>query len=505
MELLANAQSPDSQLGQKTSHGSHITGEKKQIKSDKELSKKIYREAKVILINALPGEQIKAEKLLVESIRLDPYNADSYLELARLIQTQVSQGIRHPYELKKSLDLVNEAYEIAPTRPKVLFARADILYYSGEAKTAEQLYIDTLNQYPDHLDSYIEKARIFATKNPSEAIRNAKLALEKGSSTDDISQSIAIAFSKLYAPDVSAKMLKDFSEKYPDRWLWHKTALTYLNNRNYEMATFAFEKAISLGNDVESRLQLAVMQYSIQSKYKQSFDNLNKLILTLQKRPYINKTAYSLIYAHISMAHFKNKNYSDAAIAATYSAETAKENKQFYVSLITEYKKQNALYILENSLNYLIKEQPEYLVPYSIFGELFRTQKKYTESIEMYNKAIALDNTKDDLFAERGISFYKVMDYNNALKDFDAALKIKPNTAIYIYNKACMLALLGKKSEALQYLKLALIEDRNLIELARFDSDFASIKSDSEYSSQFASIILDDSDEKWLATEKDSK
>jgi len=90
------------------------------------------------------------------------------------------------------------------------------------------------------------------------------------------------------------------------------------------------------------------------------------------------------------------------------------------------------------------------------------------------------------------------------LNDFETALRIKPNTAIYIYNKACMLALLGKKSEALQNLKLALIEDKKLIELARFDSDFASIKSDSEYSSQFASIILDDSDEKWLATDKDS-
>jgi len=69
-----------------------------------------------------------------------------------------------------------------------------------------------------------------------------------------------------------------------------------------------------------------------------------------------------------------------------------------------------------------------------------------------------------------------------------------------------MLALLGKKSEALLNLKLALIEDKKLVELARNDSDFASIKSDSEYSSQFASLILEDlEDNKWVATDTDSK
>nr|BFD31892.1 hypothetical protein GTC16762_15100 [Pigmentibacter ruber] len=503
IELLTYANDLNENDIQKFANLNNSTN-KKQQKNDTEIAKKLFKEAKAILINALPGEQNKAEKLLIECIRLNPNDIDAYIELSKLIQIQVSQGLRHPYELQKSVELVTEAYELAPNRPKVLFAKADILYYSGQAKAAEQLYLETLNQYPNHLDSYIEKARLFAEKKPTEAIENAKFALQNGASTDDISQSVAIAFTKLYQPEISASMLKEFSENYPDRWLWHKTALSYLMLKNFEMASYAFEKAIALGNDIESRLQLAVMQYSLQNKYKMSLDNLNKLLATLSKHTYINKTAFSLVYAHMSMAHFKNKNHSDAATAAVYSAETAYENKQFFVSLVTEYKKQNALYIVENALKYLIKEQPNFSLSYTIFGEIFRNQKRYDDSIDMFSKAIALDQSKDDIFAERGISYYKKTDYLNALNDFETALKIKPNTAIYIYNKACMLALLGKKSEALQNLKLALIEDKKLIELARFDSDFASLKSDSEYSSQFASIILEDSDDKWLATEKDS-
>ena len=247
------------------------------------------------------------------------------------------------------------------------------------------------------------------------------------------------------------------------------------------------------------------MQYSLQNKNKVAIYNLNKLITTISKRKYISPSALSLVYAHLSMANFKDKNIEDASVSAIYSAETGNDNKQFYASLVSEYKKLNALYVLEGSLKYLIKEEPDYMLPYSIYGEIYRNLKKYEDSIEMYNKALALDNTKDDLFADRAITFYKNLDYTNALNDFESALKIRPHTAIYIYNKACMLALLGKKSEALQNLKLALIEDKKLIELARFDSDFASIKSDSEYSSQFASLILDDADDKLVATDTGSK
>ena len=465
---------------------------------------KLYKEAKAIIVNALPGEQIKAEKILIESIRQNPKNVDAYIELSKLIQMEVAQGYRHPFELQKSIELITQAYELDPNRPKTCFAKADILYYSGQSKAAEEIYIETLSKYPDHRDSYIEKARIFSDRNPQESLKNIELALRNGATTDDISQFATTAIVRSTKPEDTGNALKEFAKKHPDRWIWHKAALAYANIKNYNEASKAFEKAISLGNDIESRLQLAVMQYSFQNKNTLAIENLEKLLATLSKRKYIAPSAFSLVYAHISMANFKNNNKEDASTAAIYSAETGYDNKQFYTSLVSEYKKLNALYILEGSLKYLIKEEPDYLLSYSIYGELYRNNKKYDDSIEMYSKALALDDTKDDLFAERAISYYKNTDYLKALNDFDSALKLRPHTAIYIYNKACMLALLGKKSEALQNLKLALIEDKKLIELARFDSDFASIKSDSEYSSQFASLILDD-DDKWVATDNGSK
>ncbi|WP_186645123.1 tetratricopeptide repeat protein [Fluviispira vulneris] len=468
-----------------------------------ESSTQLYLTAKRIIVDSLPGEQVKAEKLLIESIRQNPKNINAYVALAKLIQSQVAQGNKYPQELHKSITLINQAYEIDPERPKTRFASADILFYTGQVKSAEDLYLDTMTRFPNHRDTYIEKTRIYSEKNPQESIRNAEAALKLGASTDDISQYLSSALIRSTKKEVLANKLKSYAQKYPDRWLWHKTALAYANNRNYKEATNAFEKAITLGNDVESRLQLAVMQYSIESKNKKAIENLNKLITILGEKEYISTTAYSLVYAHLSLAYFKDKKNEEAALAATYAAKSSGESKQFYTSLVAEYKKINALYILDNSLNYLIKEEPSFELPYTVFAEINRNNKKYGTAIEMYDKAISLEPKRDDLFAERAITYYKSSSYENALEDFEAALKLRPHTAIYLYNKACMLALLGKKADALKTLKLAFIEDKKLIELARVDSDFASIKSDNLYSSQFASLILEDFDEKWSVTESE--
>ncbi|KAB8033229.1 TPR end-of-group domain-containing protein [Fluviispira multicolorata] len=470
-----------------------------------ESSTKLYLAAKRIIVDSLPGEQIKAEKLLIESIRQNPKNINAYVALAKLIQAQVAQGNKYPQELHKSIMLINQAYEIDPDRPKTRFASADILFYTGQVKNAEDLYLDTLTRYPNHKDTFIEKTRIFSEKNPQESIKSAEFALKSGASTDDISQYVSSAIIRSTKRDELGLTLKNFAKKYPDRWIWHKAALAYANNRNYKEATYAFEKAISLGNDVESRLQLAVMQYTIESKNKKAIDNLNLLIKILGEKEYISTSAYSLVYAHLSLAYFRDKKKEEAAIAATYSAKSSGESKQFYKSLVSEYKKINALYILDDSLNYLMREEPSFELPYVVFAEINRNNKKYSNAIEMYDKAISLEPKRDDLFAERAITYYKSSSYDNALEDFDSALKLRPHTAIYIYNKACMLALLGKKSEALKMLKLAFMEDKKLIELARVDADFASIKSDTVYSSQFASLILEDFDEKWSVTESNSQ
>jgi tetratricopeptide (TPR) repeat protein len=467
-------------------------------------STQLYQKAKSIIINALPGEYRQAEKLLIESIRQDPKNMDSYIELAKLIQTQVTLGNKGILELQKSILLIRQAYELAPERPRARFAYAEILYYSGLNEKAQELYAETLSKYPEHPETFIEKSKIFSEKKPQESIENAKKALQKGVRTDEISPYVIIAITKLSKENL-AENLEHFAVKYPDRWLWHKAGLAYKEAGHLTQAKYAFEQALELGNQVESRLQLAVMQYTEKNESHQAIDHFKKLLHILSQKEFVNVSALSLVYAHLSLAFYKIGSKQEASIAATYSAQTSQGNKDFYSSLISEYKQLNALFIAENSLKYLLKEDPAYVLPYITYGEIYRTRKKYEISIEMYTKALSLEPQKEDLYAQRGISYYKKDKYLQALKDFESALLLKPNTPIYIYNKACMLALLGKKSEAIENLKFAFKQDKKLIDLARVDNDFISLKSDLAYAFQFTSLVGGDFDHQPLTTELNSK
>lgn len=74
------------------------------------------------------------------------------------------------------------------------------------------------------------------------------------------------------------------------------------------------------------------------------------------------------------------------------------------------------------------------------------------------------DKTKwgKDFFTQRGVMFFKVSDLNNALKDFNAALKQDQNALQCIYLKAWTLELLKNYDEAFSlYSNLAVITKKN--------------------------------------------
>ena len=63
-----------------------------------------------------------------------------------------------------------------------------------------------------------------------------------------------------------------------------------------------------------------------------------------------------------------------------------------------------------------------------------------------------------------------------ALQKYDESLRIVPYKFEALYNKACVQALLGKKEEALQTLRLAALIHNYAIDLAIDDSDFESLR-----------------------------
>jgi len=64
---------------------------------------------------------------------------------------------------------------------------------------------------------------------------------------------------------------------------------------------------------------------------------------------------------------------------------------------------------------------------------------------------------------------------------YNKALKIKPDFDVVLYNKACALALLSEKEEALRSLEKAIKLNSRYREIARFSPDFAKLRGDVDF------------------------
>jgi tetratricopeptide (TPR) repeat protein len=77
---------------------------------------------------------------------------------------------------------------------------------------------------------------------------------------------------------------------------------------------------------------------------------------------------------------------------------------------------------------------------------------------------------------QAGNQFLFEFQYEKALDEYNKALTIIPYKFETLYNKACILALLDKKQEALQTLKLAALIHNYAIDLASDDPDLDNLR-----------------------------
>ena len=98
-------------------------------------------------------------------------------------------------------------------------------------------------------------------------------------------------------------------------------------------------------------------------------------------------------------------------------------------------------------------------------GLVFYALRKYREAIEEFDKAIALDPNEPDFHNNKGLGLTKIGLYEMALCEYDKAIIINPNNVLYVYNKANALSRLTRYQEALK-------EYDKIIDLRPNDPDF---------------------------------
>lgn len=78
---------------------------------------------------------------------------------------------------------------------------------------------------------------------------------------------------------------------------------------------------------------------------------------------------------------------------------------------------------------------------------------------------------------------YRAGDYEAALQFLEEVRAAKPETAVLLYNIACVEALLGRTDDALEHLRQAAEREERFREAAKTDSDLDSIRDDPRFTS----------------------
>ncbi|BDD04937.1 tetratricopeptide repeat protein [Aureibacter tunicatorum] len=109
--------------------------------------------------------------------------------------------------------------------------------------------------------------------------------------------------------------------------------------------------------------------------------------------------------------------------------------------------------------DYVLAEDQEDTIMYSLRAELNFDLEKYTESILDYSKALQLDPIDPDLYRGRGMVYYFLDEFSLALEDFQSAILIESDQASDFFYAGVCQAELGNSFTAYTYFNTSLALD----------------------------------------------
>ncbi len=348
--------------------------------------------AKRINEDSLPGESTLAEIVLTEALRKNPKNTEALFEYSKLTEKQKL----HPTEkVKKSFGFIYQAFLIDPNDPKIRYKLANLFFELEKPDLFQGLYENTLTQYPNHIETKIEKMKVLAQSDPKVVVKLSKEVLDSGGRIEDFLPQFLYALKASDEKKKFAHNLHAFAKKYSDRWLWYHLGLEYTANKQYSRAEHAFEKSITLGNDIIGGLQVAQIQYRNQNKAKLALGNLNKVLKKIDSNTYLDSSVKYFVHTQIAcaMLYSKHTNKNKLKKELQYLGEHAYQNSKYFQMTINEFLQKGYENTVLNSLNLAIKQDPLFLYPYQVLEKIYTNQKKYTLAKSIHKKISILQSS----------------------------------------------------------------------------------------------------------------
>lgn len=116
------------------------------------------------------------------AVRISPKNVNFWRTRSSVFYRLASV---EPGYLRLALDALNQAYELAPTDPKILYNLALTEYRVGSEDRSEELLKETIRLKPDYYDPYIALAELYKRKGQTQLAQEQLLYILENISPED--------------------------------------------------------------------------------------------------------------------------------------------------------------------------------------------------------------------------------------------------------------------------------------------------------------------------------
>lgn len=114
-------------------------------------------------------------------------------------------------------------------------------------------------------------------------------------------------------------------------------------------------------------------------------------------------------------------------------------------------------------------------------GELYRETERHDDALKLYDKLLGIEPTAIDGAIGKAWCLKRLSRLDEAIQTLRIASNHHPREALIQYNLACYFALRHDKDRCLSYLGIALRLGPEFVELIDDESDFDSIRDDSDF------------------------
>jgi tetratricopeptide (TPR) repeat protein len=445
--------------------------------ADKQLQKAIR-----LIVDGDSSQIDTINSIFQDVIRAEPKNFRAHGELARFQLWLAVTGKADPSTLASTIQIARQSMFLSEKHnsPFGSLVMAECLLSLGQMPLAQYMMTDIRQKYPGNPDLLVFDIRIKSISDPEMALRLAQEALAKGVELDSISSAISTALSKIPTSLTRSEVFWNFAKVYPDRWLTYKAGILFLEEGRLDQAKRALKVAEALGNHLEAPFQLGTILYRLENQPELAKIEFLKVANRLRREGGWKHPLFAMSYGHLALVEASTGNWEKSQKYASLLVDVASTQDSFLSGFLELYLTQAPARKVIPLLHKLVETTPTLAIVHNTLGRLAYEDGNYIESLSYFKNAVVLKPGAAELFSAQGHAHYKLKDYSQALKEFDRAIALEPSLANHYYNKACMLALLGRKQEAIKNLEHAFDRNKALWELAKSDNDLKSVQEDTE-------------------------